>query len=176
MARIFTPRVRRSAGSRRKTLWLDFAIETAQIPVAAATSILLSSLNAAALSLRPFTVVRTRFQVGWASDQVAATEFPFGAFGVAIVSDQASAIGVTAIPTPITDAGSSLFLAYQSMMSNLQFSNATGYTPTLSSWEIDSKAMRKVEIGQDLVVTVENSSAAHGAQFLVQGRILVKTN
>ncbi len=177
MARILTARPRRTIGSRRKTVWLDFVSTfTATQALAAGASILMASLNAAALSLRPFTIVRSRGMLWMATDQVAATEDPFGALGSAIVSDQASAIGITAIPTPWTDAGSSLFFQYQMMMANLQFSTAVAYTNVGRTWEIDSKAMRKVDIGQDLVLVAENGNAAHGLRFGIAMRYLIKTN
>ncbi len=98
----------RSRGApRRKSLWLDFAsIFVDRAALAAASVSLVSSLNAAALALRPFTIVRTRGLLIVQSDQVAATEQPFGALGLSVVTDQASAIGISAVPTPITDAGS----------------------------------------------------------------------
>ncbi len=177
MARSLVPRGRIARGPKRKTLWIDFAnIATTETPLAAGAALLFGSLNAAALAFRPFTVVRTRAICGMATDQVAATEFPFGALGFAVVSDTASAIGVTAVPTPITDASSSLFFVWQAMMTNLQLSSAIAYTPTWTNWDIDSKAMRKVEVGEDVVITVENGSSTDGLQFNMIGRMLIKTN
>ncbi len=140
-------RVVRSA--KRKTLWLDFASgRTAETNLPAASSLLSSSLNAAALALRPFTIVRTRGMLWTASDQVAGPEDAFGAFGYAVVSDQASAIGVTAIPTPITDAGSSLFFSWTPWMAAIEQATAVGFDATPGFVQhFDSKAMRKVEIG-----------------------------
>ena len=43
------------------------------------------------------------------SDQSAATELFIGNLGLAVVSDQATAVGVTAVPTPATDRGSDLW-------------------------------------------------------------------
>ena len=170
-------RHRGSRAPQRKSLWLDFAqVFTAPTTVAAATAVLLASLNAAGLALRPFTIVRTRGLLLWASDQGTATETPFGAFGFAVVSDQASAIGVTAVPTPIVDAGSSLWYSWTPMAVRLRFASGVGIQQTGYVTEFDSKAMRKVEIGQDVVAVVENGSAAQGGSFLALARILIKTN
>ena len=73
---------------------------------------ILGSLNATALALRPFTIVRQHYFLMLRSDQAAAAERQFGAFGCVVVSDQAEAVGVTAIPTPITDAGSDLWMLH----------------------------------------------------------------
>jgi len=169
--------VRVTRGPRRKMLWLDFAqVFTDRFSVGAATAVLQSSLNAAALALRPFTIVRTRGTLHVDSDQNAATEIPFGALGFAVVSDQASAIGVTAVPTPIVDAGSSLFFSWTPWTCMLRFADATGIQYSPNTFEFDSKAMRKVEVGEDLIVSFENGSAGDGMTGIWMARILIKTN
>jgi len=165
--------------SQRKSVWIPFVgLTTAVVTLPAASAVLFASLNAAALALRPFTIVRTRASLWTRSDQSAATEEPFGNLGIAVVSDQAVAIGVTAVPTPSTDPGSSLFFSYADWYAAFSVSTAVGFEGASvgSRIDIDSKAMRKVEIGQDVVITVENEAAAHGALFLLSGRILIKTN
>ena len=174
--RIVSPVRGRSA--KRKSLWLDFAqVFTATAAVPLGTAVLLSSLNAAALALRPFTIVRTRGTLWAASDQEAASEEVFGALAFSVVSEQAAAIGVTAVPTAVTDAGSSLHFSWTAWYAAVRFSSAIGTrTPGYTPVEFDSKAMRKVELGQDLIVTVENQSGSDAALFLFMARILVKTN
>ena len=96
---------------------------------------------------------------------------------MAIVSDQASAIGVTAIPTPITDMASDLWFVHQMIYGELFFTTGVGYDPqAMTNFEIDSKAMRKVDIGQDLVVVAEISSGSDGVNVTFGGRMLVKVN
>ena len=63
-------------------------------------------LNAAALALRPFTVVRTRANLIIRSDQQAASELFEVAYGETVVSEQASAAGVVSVPTPVTEDAS----------------------------------------------------------------------
>jgi len=167
----------RGRSPKRKTLWLDFAgVFVGKTVVAGATAVLLTSLNAAGLALRPFTIVRTRGLLMAITDQVAATEEPFGALGFAVVSDQASAIGVTAVPTPIVDAGSSLFFSWTPWYASIGFSTGSGLVNYQYTTEFDSKAMRKVEVGEDIIATVENGSATDGAQFMFMARMLIKTN
>jgi len=177
MARILTPRGRRPTGARRKTLWIDFVSAiTGETALAAGASVLLASLNAAALALLPFTIVRTRASLLVTTDQVATSEAQLLGWGMAVVSEQASAIGVTAVPTPWTDAGSSLFFAYQLALNRMTFSSATGYRRLSKVWEVDSKAMRKVAVGEQVIITLENGNAATGLNFVTVGRILIKTN
>jgi len=130
-----------------------------------------SNLNAAALALRPFTVVRVRGMLGVESDQIAANEQPFGAWGLAVVSDQASA-SLPNIPTPITDENSDLWFAYQFFATSWKF-NTSG-AAIMATWEFDSKAMRKVDDGQNIVSVFENASALHGLNYIIKYRLLVK--
>ena len=157
---------------RRLTSWFQF--QTAAVQMTTEGGTLIFSLNAAALALRPFTVVRTRFEIQLGSDQAAAVEQQVAALGIAVVSDQAAAIGVTAIPTPVTDMASDLWFVHQ-----LAFGDESALTDrTCSSTRmtIDSKAMRKVDIGQDIVVVGEMDNVQNGVVLTVGGRMLVKVN
>ena len=58
--------------SGRKTFW--FSGLHSSVALAAGGATLISSLNAAALALRPFTIIRTRGFVGVTMDQVIASE------------------------------------------------------------------------------------------------------
>jgi len=158
--------------SSRLTTWLQF-VPTGAILTAAGGTIFFS-LNAAALALRPFTIVRSRFMSLIRSDQAAADETQIGAWGIAVVSDEASAVGVTAVPTPITEMASSLWLVHQLVMAHHQ-AQATFAEP-VGVFETDSKAMRKVEVGQDVVVVAELSTAGNGFNLTIGGRMLVKNN
>jgi len=75
------------------------------------------------------------------SDQTGATEDQHAAYGAAVVSDQAVAVGVTAVPTPITDDFSDLWFVYERLIGTFV---TTGAGLTNKSYEtvIDSKAMR----------------------------------
>ncbi len=163
----------RGRAPRRETVWFEFgpALDTV---AAASTSSLIFSLNAAALALRPFTVVRTRGTLFYRSDQVIAGERYGGNFGIAVVSDQASAVGVTAIPTPITDFGSDLWFVMEQMQGSLHVATAVGELELGFHIALDSKAMRRVDIGQDIVV-VQETAAYHLSNALEVGfRMLVK--
>ncbi len=102
------------------------------------------------------------------SDQSAATETQSAAIGWAVVSDQAVAVGVTAVPTPVSELGSDLWFVHQYILA--RGINLADYQQI----EIDSKAMRKVEEGSDVVVVGERGAASDGVQLLQAARFLIK--
>jgi len=161
-------------GQSRETLWLAIG-ESITTLAAANTAAMVNALNAAALALTPFTIIRTYIEWSMMSDQLAVIEDQQVALGQAVVSVQASAIGVTAVPTPFTDLGSDLFFLHQIMTSRfVDLGTAVEVGPTPIHRTVDSKAMRKVEDQQDVVMTLENSSVAAGSRNLTAGRLLVK--
>jgi len=173
-------RVRRSgrfirgvAGTRRQSLWID-VVGSATTTTGGSGAVLTNSLNAAALALRPFTIIRSRGYIHIASDQAGAPENQAVAVAQCVVSDQASAIGVTAVPTPITDKGSDLFFMYQEVMA--AGDSAAGAGMLGFGLEYDSRAMRKVNDDQDFIVVLESALAAmtDGVVTRHSGRILVK--
>ena len=178
MANIRTGRksgfILRSGVMRRETLW--FSGSLAQNTFAAAsTAVLLSSLNAAALALRPFTVIRTRGRISTRTDQVTAIENYNMFFGLCVVSDQASAIGVTAVPTPSTDNGSDLWFVFEQIQGHVLLTAADdGIAVCCADQEIDSKAMRKVEDGQDMIEVAESAAASSGQILTSFTRSLIK--
>jgi len=163
-------RFTRVVTQKRLTSWLQFSpVESSSSPV------LLFVLNAGALALRPFTIVRSRFVIWQRSDQAAGIEHQTGAVGMAIVSDQASTIGVTAVPNPIADMGSDLWFFYQLIRGDE--SEVTDRTRPQAVMHVDSKAMRKVDIGQDLVIVYERAATvSQGSEFGIGGRMLIKVN
>ncbi len=168
-----------SRGGRqvRDTLWIALAPGRDTL-AAASTAAFIASLDAFGLSLRPFTIVRSLIHLSIHSDQVAASENFDAAFGMAVVSDQAVAIGVTAIPTPMTDIESDLWFFHQILHGRFEFisgvgTDSQGVVPP-GGHTFESKAMRKVEQGQDLAIVVETSAVSLGAVVYNAGRILVK--
>ena len=163
----------RNGVRRRQTLWLaSTSIETA---ISAGTAVLLSSLNAAALALRPFTVVRTRGHLFVAFDQTANTENQTVNFGSIVVTSEAVAIGVTAIPTPVSESAFDWFV-FETLMGRLGVSSATSVFQMGVGKDFDSKAMRKVDIGEDLIQVVESNATgiSEGVAFRNFARFLIK--
>ena len=178
MARASTSRksgfVQRGGVMRRESLWVGISHQNT-ILAAAATAVLTNSANAALLALRPFTIVRTHLNWLVTSDQSAATENFIGSFGAAVVSDQAVAVGVAAVPTPATDQGSDLWFLYATWTGRFELVG-TSITSDVSPQNIDSKAMRKVEDGQDVVFVAEAGLIGNGCVVHSSGRMLVKTH
>lgn len=162
----------RSGVKKRESLWFNvvFSVST----LAAGTPVILGSLSATGLALRPFTVIRARGLLSVATDQIAATEDQLVAYGACVVSDQADAIGVTAVPTPVADSGSDLWFMYQLGYSQFRFGSAIGFSKLSSEFAVDSRAMRKVEEGQQLIEVLENSASGQGANVIAGVRFLVK--
>jgi len=166
----------RGRSSRRQTVWLGIG-PTHSALGAASTATLFTGLSAAQLAMRPFTIIRTRGIIGIKSDQQAANEFQHAALGMAVVSDQALAIGVTAVPTPDTDRDSDLFFVYEELAAEFVFTTGAAFNSDgMTSRTFDSKAMRKVEEGSDIAITIETTSTSSGVTFTKAGRMLIKTH
>jgi len=164
--------VLRGGRNIRQTLWGDVT-GTATTIVGVSTAVLLNVTGAAFLALRPWTIVRARGFTALASDQAGAVEQQAAGFGIAVVSDQAVAIGITALPTPVTDKDSDLWQTYLTTMS--EASQSTSGSGGRNA-EYDSRAMRKVEEGAQLVFVVESeiTPLTSGLIFRHTARILIK--
>ena len=161
-------------GPRRESQWLELAPNRVTLAVAN-TAVLMNSLTVAEKALRPFTIVRTRGLLYAESDQSAANEFWHVAYGMAVVSDQAEVIGVTAIPTPQTDRESDLWLVYEEIANDFLFGSGVGFDGAAGrTKDFDSKGMRKVEEGQDVVWVSESSVLSGGVIAMSAGRVLIK--
>ena len=160
---------------KRETLWI--AQSFIATVVASNSAVLISTLDAAELAFRPFTILRTRGILHMSSDQQVAGETYGVSFGMAVVSDQASAIGITALPTPNTDAASDLWFLYESMINGFVFADATGFSTTEGEKvRFDSKAMRKVQEGEDVVSVIESPPISSGLLAISNFRMLIRRN
>ena len=159
---------------RRKTLWLGRQFSTAEIAVAANSFIVDSVLTTAEKALRPFTITRTIGLLSVRSDQTAASEIPFGAIGALLVSDKASALGATAIPDPVTFVADDYWFVYQAWVAYY----IAGTQDQARQWVMpfESKAQRKVQEGDDMLMMFANGSAAFGCQYTLNYRVLIKTH
>ena len=158
----------------RDTLW------TAQVPTqdtiaGAATGLLISIGGTDVTANTPCTVVRTRGLILLGSDQRAATEDFEMIFGMSVVSDQAAAIGVTAVPTPVTDSNSDMFFVYEPVFGRISVTTDVGVVdPAGVSRYFDSKAMRKIEDGQNIAFSAETSATSDGIFVTTSFRMLLK--
>ena len=163
-----------SGRSKRNTTWAVCSSPTGFSTCDAATkciAVLVPSTTL--LDLIPFTIVRTRGIVTIQSDQSVATETQTGAFGMGIMNDVAGSLGVTALPGPAANCGWPGWFVHQFFNQSF-LQTANGVLLNGVSYEIDSKAMRKVEAEQDIAFMVENFGASHGLQFAVSFRMLLK--
>jgi hypothetical protein len=150
----------------------------AQIALTASGGTVLYNLTTVELARRLFTIVRTHIQMFLESDQLSADEFQAIAIGGAVVSDQAVAAGVASVPTPVTDDDSDYWWFHQYFMSSFAFASGVGFeAPGGSQMSIDSKAMRKVDDGQDVSIVAELASAISAGVILsTAGRMLIKNH
>ena len=163
-----------SRSVRRPTIWGRSPADTAVTSLAAATAVLDSTAVGVA---EGETIVRVRGQIIVGSDQIAATERWVGAVGMCIASDQAVAAGVASISTPYTDQDSEVWLMHRYFGGAVRFHTAAGFdAQAMTSFEFDSKGMRKLPQGRTLCVVVENGAATTGIEYFLQYAVLFKVN
>ena len=165
------PRGSGAIARARSTTWLE--IEPLQFSIGANLILITHLMTAAELAKRPFTIVRTHLEVQVTSDQIGATERGVLGVGMAVVSDQAVAVGAAAVPAPIDDLDSDLFFLIKLLFYEFTFVTAAGFDSVSGTQaSIDSKAMRKVNNDQEAVVVAQTGTV--GARFQIGGRILIK--
>ncbi len=158
----------------RSTVW-GAILPTRTSFSGASVTVLFSGFSAAALALRPFTIVRVRGLWHVSSDQEVADEVQHVALGFAVVSDQAIAAGVASVPTPFAEADSDLWFLYELQMTEFLLGSAVGFSGDFGvTREFESKAMRKVDDGQDLAIVMETASTSNGMFVSKAGRFLLK--
>ena len=154
-------------GTKRATQWVASTVETAVTSLGAQTALLDQSFA----FLEPATIVRIRGNLWVAGDQTSVREEAFGAIGFAVVSNEALAIGVTAVPLPISDQESDLWMLWQPWFTG----NVTSQVGNQwSQYPLESKAMRKVNDGNAIVVVIQSAQATFASEFLMEFRMLVK--
>ena len=166
--------VTRRGKSVRETMWVSD--NPSVTTLASASSATIIGFSAAPLlAVRPFTVIRT---VGWfsiRSDQTATSESYDGAIGYCVVSEQALAIGITAVPTPFTDLESDLWFVHQMKMDRFLFISGVGVVPLMTrGFRYESKGARKVNDDEDYIVVGETSAVSTGAVIHHASRSLIK--
>ena len=136
--------------------------------VPASTKVLLASMVLSNPGIGE-TVRRTRGQFSVISDQTAAVEEQIGAVGFMVVNDVAAGLGAGSLPDPVSEANDDGWFVWQGFQQSL---SAGGGISSIWQWEIDSKAMRRVEEGFQIAVIVANGSAVAGLRFGIHWSIL----
>ena len=162
----------------RTKMWIGDGVGATA--VAGNTKVLVGTLSAGALLLRPFTVLRTHLMLQVHTDQFMAIESSIASFGEIVVTETAAAIGVTAIPGPSGISGDpeADWFVWQGLSNtffiDINGTDGIGVDGDLGhKWEIDSKAMRKVGPDDDLVLMVESDNAL-GFTLTTVGRQLIQ--
>jgi len=157
--------------SKRQLQWVGSA-DQGFVAVGANASIIHQS-NA---TLGGTTIVRTRGGFSLAPASRAVTLEVIGAIGIGLVSDQAFAAGAGSIPGPFTDSDWSGWLYWAPFQYLWEVTTDIGRAvigPNQGGGaEIDSKAMRKVQANETLVVMVESQAGAFTAA--INFRMLLK--
>ncbi len=107
------------------------------------------------------TIVRTRGQLllYLSAADAARTGFHEVAFGMCVVSQNAAGVGITAIPTPLTDIGWDGWFVH--WMGTVVASSSTvdgSDRAAVVRVDIDSKAMRKIHATDNIVAVMEFAS------------------
>ncbi len=115
------------------------------------------------------TVTRVRGLIQFQSDQGIAAEFQLGAVGMIVVSSDALAVGITALPSPGNDITNDGWFVWVPLLNTVGAADASanpGYRIV-----VDSKAQRIVHEGSVIVVVAENFGAS-GLQLAFNFRML----
>ena len=184
MARSRGSRFPRTTSQRRKNAWVAGVGSNQAGQSVSATGKAGVSLGAG-INVDGLTLVRTRgeFQMYLESASSAGAGF-IGAVGLAVVTDQAFNVGITAIPGPVTESNFDGWL-YHRFFSVIAGGIIDGgaaadhdQVNAMSAAvrvEIDSKAMRKVKEGETIVGIMEFTEIGTAvARFFMDSRMLFK--
>jgi len=144
----------RGSGHRRLNAWVG-PPEQGFVTVVTTGSTLISSLSVEEAT----TIIRTRGMIAIQVAMGASLEV-IGAVGIGIVSTEAFGIGITAIPTPYSDADWHGWLMWESFGLAVDFDDATGSRFNTLRIDVDSKGMRKVAANETLVMIAESQTGA----------------
>ena len=152
---------------RQPTNWAR-AVPTASFALPAATKVLVVIFELSNPGIGE-TIRRTHVELAIGSDQGTNVEDQVGAFGGIVVNDLAVAAGAASIPGPGTDASDDGWFLHQTFaMQGFKGLRSAGASyPDNLRYEIDSKAMRRVEEGFTVAFMIENLSSTFGMEAVV---------
>ena len=162
--------------SQRKTAWALGPEITLQ-SITAIGSVLGSGTQL--VSADEITVVRTRGAISlWLEAATTAGDGFSGAMGIGIVTTPAFDIGVTAVPTPIAEESWDGWLWHQYFQLHAggaiaaaaaQDTDEVNATSAAVRYEIDSKAMRRFNSQETLILVIELGVETGSATLRVEG-------
>ena len=169
MARNYRSQSRSSRTPNRAWAHADVNAFTA---VAAASKVLLGGFTLSNTNIDE-TILRTVGRLAVSTDNPVGDEEQIGAFGMILVSDAAVAVGVTAIPGPITDGQDDGWFVYVPIVQRYHHETSVGFDPQFATgYDFDSKAKRVVEEGRQMAIMVENAHATHAFDIAFVLRLL----
>ena len=187
MAHLRRSGFRTSGGQRRKTTWTggpSSGVDGGPQDVSTSSSVL--GTTASLVAEDGITVVRIRGDLSiFLMTAAAAGDGYHGAVGIGIASAAAITAGVASLPTPITEESDPnwMYHRYFSVLAGGVIDNSAAAdadqvnaTSAAMHFEMDSKAMRKLSIGQGLYFAVESVEfgAAAVMRFAFNCRLLIK--
>ena len=145
----------RAAGPRRLTDWGPGPGDTGRTSLTSSSAVIMG--GGVTPTTGPVTLIRTRGNFHGSLESVtAAADGMQGAFGICVVQAAAFAIGITAIPTPITELDSDAWVYHKFFGVQAHSAvEAEFNTSTVVRFDVDSKAMRKLDSETVLVAVVE---------------------
>ncbi len=166
------PRRGQLRSPRRSTAWGTGVGSTAPTTInGTQTSIIGGSIVPGVDGL---TIIRIRGYIELVMDAIAAAQDGFtGAFGICLVTTDAFAVGITAMPDPVGDAHWDGWF-YHRFFSFHAAAGAVSNELRLA-WELDSKAMRKFPAGMNAVLLLETTEIGTASmEVFADSRTLVK--
>ena len=154
MARLRGSRFQRTSGPRRQSSWQEGPFGQVVGVSGSSNNIFTTSQQIVAEGL---TLVRTRGQlmVQLVTADALSKGFQY-AFGVCMVSENAAGIGVTAVPSPLTDVAWDGWFVYETgwvLAVDSSVSETLG--PASHVIDIDSKAMRRLKTTDVMLAMLE---------------------
>ncbi len=160
----------RGRGLRQRTDWVRFQDGSSTSVPAASKALLISSL---ALESEA-TIRRTILHLHISSDQSAASELQLGAVGAHIATDRAIAAGAASLLGPVTDRDDDSWFLWGPINQQLFVATAVGVEPMFGHvFVYDSKAQRRLQTGQGMVLMIENASSSDAFNVTLGISILV---
>jgi len=159
-------RVVTTRSTRSPTIWAGVVAPSLTV-FPTLTKILLALFTPSFLSGETIRRLRGTLLV----ESVLTTTAYHGAIGAYIASDAAVAIGVTALLDPVTNASDDVWLWYHSFAGDGRGDGSAGGNGAMLI-EVESKAMRRMEEGQSLVIVGANANALSEFAVALSLRVL----
>ena len=163
-----------SGANRRRTGWEEGPGVNAQVQFTASSSAILGAGQEALED--GLTIVRIRGSIELLLAAATAVGDGFlGAIGIGIVSTPAFAVGITAVPTPITEIEWEGWLYHRFIQHRSSVATAGFVGANIQRIEIDTKAMRKISTQEVVFMAAEFTEGGTADMRVAAGtRMLVK--